>query len=134
MPIPGPLVVVVLGVLSVWLLGLEERGVAIVGEVPGGLPSFRSPSFDISTWSELLPIALTISLIGFMESIAVAKAVQAKHRDYKVIPNQELIALGAANIVGSFFQAFPTTGGFSRTAVNDQQEQRQDWPPFLVRS
>jgi len=55
-----------------------------------------------------------------MESIAVAKAIQAKHKDYKVIPNQELIALGAANIGGSFFQSFPVTGGFSRTAVNDQ--------------
>ncbi|MBT8231617.1 MAG: STAS domain-containing protein, partial [Bacteroidia bacterium] len=65
-------------------------------------------------------IALTISFVGFMESIAVAKAVQAKHKDYKVIPNQELIALGMSNILGSFFKAFPVTGGFSRTAVNDQ--------------
>ncbi len=55
-----------------------------------------------------------------MESIAVAKAIQSKHRDYKVIPNQELIGLGLANIFGSFFQSYPTTGGFSRTAVNDQ--------------
>jgi SulP family sulfate permease len=55
-----------------------------------------------------------------MESIAVAKAIQAKHKNYKVIPNQELIALGIANIGGSFFQSYPTTGGFSRTAVNDQ--------------
>jgi len=55
-----------------------------------------------------------------MESIAVAKAIQKKHNDYKVEPNQELIGLGMANIGGSFFQAFPTTGGFSRTAVNDQ--------------
>ena len=119
-PIPGPLVVVVLGVTLVWLLRLDNLGVAIVGDVPGGLPSINSPTFDFNTWKELFPIALTISLIGFMESIAVAKAVQAKHRDYKVIPNQELIALGTANIIGSFFQAFPTTGGFSRTAVNDQ--------------
>ena len=78
------------------------------------------PSFDLEQWKSLLPIALTISLIGFMESIAVAKAVQAKHKDYKVSPNQELIALGAANIGGAFFQAFPVNGGFSRTAVNDQ--------------
>jgi SulP family sulfate permease len=55
-----------------------------------------------------------------MESIAVAKAIQSKHKDYKVDPNQELIGLGIANIGGSFFSAFPTTGGFSRTAVNDQ--------------
>jgi SulP family sulfate permease len=55
-----------------------------------------------------------------MESIAVAKAIQARHKNYKVIPNQELISLGLANIGGSFFQSFPVTGGFSRTAVNDQ--------------
>jgi SulP family sulfate permease len=55
-----------------------------------------------------------------MESIAVAKAIQAKHKNYKVVPNQELIALGLANVGGSFFQAYPVTGGFSRTAVNDQ--------------
>jgi SulP family sulfate permease len=55
-----------------------------------------------------------------MESIAVAKAIQTKHRDYKVVPNKELVALGLANVVGSFFQSYPTTGGFSRTAVNDQ--------------
>jgi SulP family sulfate permease len=68
----------------------------------------------------LAPIALTISLISFMESYAVARAIQRKHRNYEVDANQELIALGAANIGGSFFQAHPVTGGFSRTAVNDQ--------------
>jgi SulP family sulfate permease len=67
-----------------------------------------------------LPIALAISLVSFMESIAVAKAIQAKHKDYKVIPNQELIALGLANVGGAFLQSYPVTGGFSRTAVNDQ--------------
>ena len=65
-------------------------------------------------------MALTIALISFMESIAVAKSIQNKHRNYKVIPNKELIALGLANVFGSFFQSFPTTGGFSRTAVNNQ--------------
>lgn len=70
--------------------------------------------------NSLLPMAITIALVSFMESIAVAKAIQSKHRDYKVLPNQELIGLGMANVVGSFFQSYPTTGGFSRTAVNDQ--------------
>ena len=118
--IPSQLVAVVLSILAVWSLGLSDYGVGIVGQVPEGLPSFSMPSFDWAQWQSLLPIALTISLIGFMESIAVAKAVQAKHKDYKVSPNQELIALGAANIGGAFFQAFPVNGGFSRTAVNDQ--------------
>ncbi len=118
--IPGPLLAVVFGILAVWGFGLFDQGVKIVGNVPDGLPAFTMPAFDLASIKELLPIALTISFIGFMESIAVAKAVQAKHKDYRVEPNQELIALGLANIGGAFFKAFPVTGGFSRTAVNDQ--------------
>jgi SulP family sulfate permease len=118
--IPGPLLAVLFGMGLVFFLGLHEEGVKIVKDVPGGLPSFGIPVFSGSVISTLLPIALTISFVGFMESIAVAKAIQSKHKDYQVIPNQELIGLGMANIIGSFFKAFPVTGGFSRTAVNDQ--------------
>ncbi|MEZ5044642.1 MAG: solute carrier family 26 protein [Saprospiraceae bacterium] len=119
-PVPGALAVVFLGVLSVWLFGWADQGVKIIGEIPKGLPSFALPVLNLALLQQLLPIAFTIAFIGFMESIAVAKAIQTKHGNYKVIPNQELIALGIANIGGAFFQAFPTTGGFSRTAVNDQ--------------
>ncbi len=118
--IPGPLLAVVFGVLLVWGMNLQEQGVKIVGEVPGGLPSFGIPQIQWTTIQDLLPIALAIALVSFMESIAVAKAIQAKHKDYKVIANQELIALGAANIGGAFLQSYPVTGGFSRTAINDQ--------------
>lgn len=118
--LPGPLLAVVFGILAVWLGGMTEMGVNIVGEVPKGLPAFSLPPISIDSMQALLPIALTIALVSFMESIAVAKAIQAKHKDYEVDSNQELIGLGLANIGGSFFQAFPTTGGFSRTAVNDQ--------------
>ncbi len=118
--IPGPLVAVILGVLVVSWFGLDAQGMKIVGEVPHGLPAFSLPVIDGAHIKDLFPIALTIALVGFMESIAVAKAIQAKHKDYDVDPNQELIGLGLANIGGAFFKAFPTTGGFSRTAVNDQ--------------
>jgi SulP family sulfate permease len=118
--IPGTLIAVILGVLVVWAFGLNNMGVKIVGEVPSGLPKFGMPAFDAGLISELLVIALTISLVSFMESIAVAKAIQAKHKNYEVVANQELIALGLANIGGAFFQSYPVTGGFSRTAVNDQ--------------
>ncbi len=120
LPIPGPLLAVVFGILAVWSFGWFEQGVKIVGEVPKGLPTLSFPKFDLENIKVLFPIAVTISFVSFMESIAVAKAVQSKHKNYQVVPNQELIALGMANIGGSFFQAFPTTGGFSRTAVNDQ--------------
>ncbi|MBK9016609.1 MAG: solute carrier family 26 protein [Saprospiraceae bacterium] len=118
--IPGALVAVVLGILAVWGLGLVEKGVKIVGEVPSGLPGLSMPSFDFGAWQSLITAALTISLVGFMESFAVAKAIQAKHKDYQVDANQELVGLGIANVGAAFFQGMPVTGGFSRTAVNDQ--------------
>ncbi len=118
--LPGPLIVVLLGILSVYLFKLFNLGVQIVKDVPDGLPPFSGIYWDMGQVKTLFPIALTISFVGFMESIAIAKAIQAKHKNYKLIPNQELIGLGLANIVGSLFSAFPTTGGFSRTAVNDQ--------------
>lgn len=129
--IPAALVVVVVGVLTVYVLGLHENGVKIVGEVPEGLPSFQVPSIDYARISELVPIALTLALIAFMEAISVAKAVEEKHDDYEVDPNQELIALGTSNILGSFFQSYPTTGGFSRTAVNDQGGAKTGVAPLI---
>ena len=120
--LPGQLFSVLFGiaVVSIFNLGEGENAVKIIKDIPNTLPSFNIPLLDLNSIQLLIPMALTISLVSFMESIAVAKAIQVKHRNYKVIPNQELISLGLANIFGSFFQAFPTTGGFSRTAVNDQ--------------
>jgi SulP family sulfate permease len=120
--LPGQLFAVIFGILAVTLFGLGNGSttVDIVKDIPSSLPSFVFPTFSMEIIQLLLPMALTISLISFMESIAVAKAIQTKHRDYKVEPNQELISLGLANVFGSFFQSYPTTGGFSRTAVNDQ--------------
>jgi len=117
---PSALVVVVLSTLAVWGFGLQNMGVSIVREVPQGLPGFQVPQFSWEDVQALFPTVLAISLVGFMESIAVAKAVANRHPEYKVDSNQELIGLGLANIVGGMFQSYPTTGGFSRTAVNEQ--------------
>ena len=117
---PSQLVIVTIGIIIVWLFELHDKGVQIVGEVPQGLPTFSCINIDIETIQSLLPIAFAISLVSFMESIAVAKAMLQRHRDYKLNSNQELIGLGVANIGGAYFQSFPVTGGFSRTAVNDQ--------------
>jgi SulP family sulfate permease len=117
---PSQLVVVVLGILTVWALGLHDKGVKIVSEVPQGLPSFGIPEITLENIQALIPIAITIALIAFMEAISVGKAIQAKHKNFEIDPNQELIALGLANIVGSLFKSFNVTGGFSRSAVNDQ--------------
>ena len=118
--VPGPLVVVVLAIAAVFLGGWPEAGVRIVGEVPAGLPALGLQLPGAADLRALLPTALTIALIGFMEGIAVAKAVNARHPEYTVVPNQELIAVGGANIASSLVGAFPVAGGFSRTAVNDQ--------------
>jgi len=117
--LPGALVAVVLTTVVVWALGLDEQGVAIVGTVPGGLPPLSMPPLDWGYARQLAPSALAIGLVGFMESIAVAKVYAGRHR-YEVDANQELIGLGLANIAGAFASAYPTTGGFSRTAVNDE--------------
>ncbi|GGK55789.1 MULTISPECIES: SulP family inorganic anion transporter [Flavobacteriaceae] len=118
--IPAALVVVVLGIVSVRVFQLEQFGVQILGEIPKGLPEFTIPKFEKNTLIDLFPIALTLSFIAFLEAISVAKAIEIRHSNYKVNPNQELIAIGLGNIVGSFFQTYPATGGLSRTAVNNQ--------------
>lgn len=118
--LPGALIVVVLGILVVKFFNLNDYGVKIVGDIPKGLPDFKIQFMDVETIKELAPIALTLALIAFMEAISVAKAIESKHNNYKVNANKELIALGLGNIVGSFFQSYPSTGGFSRTAINNQ--------------
>ena len=118
--IPSALIAVIIGILWVYFGQQDKAGVAVVGNIPSGMPSFILPDLDWETVQTLLPIALTIALVAYMEAISVAKAVEEKHKNYEVNPNQELIALGASNIIGSLFQSYPTTGGFSRTAVNDQ--------------
>lgn len=118
--IPGALIVTLLGILVTYIFRLDQLGLSIVQDVPKGLPSFSLPSVEQSRIAELFPIAITLALIAFMEAISVAKAVEEKHKLNEVRPNQELIALGLSNVIGSLFQSYPTTGGFSRTAVNDQ--------------
>ena len=88
-----------------------------MGDVPAGLPPLTLPSFDLDLWSLLLPTALTISFVGYMESVSVAKSLASKRRQ-KIDADQELIALGAANLGAAFTGGYPVTGGFSRSVVN----------------
>ncbi len=131
--LPSQLFAVIFGIAIVSIFGLGEGAysVKIIKDIPSTLPKFQIPLFDLEIIQLLVPMALTIALVSFMESIAVAKAIQTKHRDYKVLPNQELISLGLANVFGSFFQSFPTTGGFSRTAVNDQAGAKTGLAPLI---
>ena len=119
--IPGSLIAVVAGILVVQFGGLESDNVSIVKEIPIGLPSFSIPDLGTENLEALIPIGLTLALIAFLESISIAKAIQATHKgEYELDNNQEMIGLGMGNLVGSFFGCYPTTGGFSRSAVSDQ--------------
>lgn len=118
--IPGALIAVVLGIIAVQFFHWDQQGVAVIGDVPALLPHFEIPRFDWATIKQLLPLSLTICLISFIESLAIARVMEAQHKNYRVIPNQELIALGLTKVVGAFFQSFPTTGSFSRSAINNE--------------
>jgi SulP family sulfate permease len=89
-----------------------------VGTIPAGLPGFHVPAWSFEDIRLLFPLAATMALIAFMEAYSVAQAVAQKRGDHEVDANQELRALGSANLMGSLFGAYPVTGGFSRTAVN----------------
>ncbi|HBO43956.1 MAG TPA: sodium-independent anion transporter, partial [Planctomycetaceae bacterium] len=116
---PAAILVVVVATAMVAVFRLDEKGVGIVGSVPGGLPRFGLPAFDIETVRTLVPAALTIVLVGFVESISVAEVIAVKER-YRIDPNRELGALGLANVAASLSSGCPVTGGFSRTAVNHE--------------
>jgi sulfate permease, SulP family len=131
--LPGSLIVVAGATLLTFALNLGETGIRIVGDVPSGMPGLSSPAFDLDTLTALLPIALTISFVGFMESIAIARSIAARERT-KVSANQELTALGLANIAAGFFSSYPVTGGFSRTAVNYQAGARTGMSSIVTAS
>jgi len=113
----GAVVAVVATTLAVWLGGLGEAGVKIVGAVPQSLPPLTMPGFSPDLIEALLIPAILISVIGFVESVSVAQTLAAKKRQ-QIDPNQELIGLGAANLGAAFTGGFPVTGGFSRSVVN----------------
>ena len=113
----GPVVAVVLSIWAVGAFDLIEAGVAVVGVVPQGLPALELalPSLDLAL--RLLPAAVLLSLVGFVESISVAQSLAMRRRQ-QIFPNQELLGLGAANVAAGLAGGFPVTGGFTRSVVN----------------
>jgi len=116
--IPSILLVVVLGILLVYFLKLEDYGVKIAGLIPTGLPSFSVPEFNLEKALDLWPMAITIALVGYLEAISIGKALEEKVEEETIEANQELLALGVSNMVGSFFQSYTSTASFSRSAIN----------------
>ncbi|MCK5876468.1 MAG: SulP family inorganic anion transporter [Candidatus Marithrix sp.] len=114
---PGVLIAVTATILVSWLINFQDMGGKVVGVIPEGLPSVAMPAFNMEIFWEIFISAMVISLIGFMEAISIAKAMAAKTKE-RIDPNQELIGQGLANIAGSMTQSYPTSGSFSRSAVN----------------
>jgi SulP family sulfate permease len=112
---PVPLVAVAIAIAASALLGLQEVGVATVGNIPRGLPGFVWPQLDLML--EMWPAAAGIALMSFTETIAAARAFGAPGEP-RPVPNQELLAVGLANVSGGFFGAMPAGGGTTQTAVN----------------
>lgn len=114
----GPVAAVAVTTFVTWLFGLSGWGhVAIVGDVPRGLPVPSLPPFDLGLWTKIAVPALLISIVGYVETISVAQTLAAKRRQ-RIDPDQELVALGAANISSALSGGFPVTGGFARSVVN----------------
>ncbi|REJ04014.1 STAS domain-containing protein [Microbacterium bovistercoris] len=113
--VPGPLVVVAAGILLVAFAGLKDTGVALIAPVPQGFPPFQLPSF--AHVAGMLPGALAIAVMAFLESSAVARGIR-EAGETPIDSNRELFATGAANTIGAFFQVLPAAGGFSQSAVN----------------
>jgi SulP family sulfate permease len=113
----APAMAIVVCTAAVGMMGLDARGVGILGAVPAGLPKLALPSFDAALWTKILVPSLLICIVGYVESISVALTLAAKRRQ-RVDPDQELIALGVADIGSAVSGGFPVTGALSRSVVN----------------
>ena len=113
----GLFIAVLTSTLAVWLLGLDQSGLRIVGDIPRGLPPLELPAFDLDLITLLLLPSALIALVGYVESISIAQTLAAKRRQ-SINPDRELVALGAANLGAGLVQAMPVTGGLSRSIVN----------------
>ncbi len=129
--IPGALVAAVLGIIVVLVFDLHIKGVPIIGELPSGLPYLKYDFVDPWLIKDLLPSAFVISLICFISSFSIAKSFE-EYQDAKVNANRELVALGIAKVVGSFFLTMPSSSSFSRSAINAENKVASGVSSFIV--
>ncbi len=129
--VPAMLMAVVLGIAAVAAFDLQEHGVAIVGAIPGGLPSLSIPALRLGDVTALLPDAVALAIIAFAESVAAARQLAARHH-YEVDADQELIALGVANLGAGLFQGFAVDASLSRSAVADSSGMKSQLSSILL--
>lgn len=114
---PSALIVIFFGIIVSYCIDLTQFGVQLIAQIPPGLPSFKLPALDAPAFFALLPKAAIVAFVGFVEAHAIAKSIALKSGE-RLDTNQELVGQGLANTIGSFFQAYPVSGSFSRTAIN----------------
>ena len=117
--VPEALVVVGGATLASWFFEFEAYGVDVIGAVPTGLPRPEVWASSFSDLNALLPVAVTLALVQFMKNVSLGRVFATRH-GYAIDANRELVGVGASNFFGSLFQSIPTSGSFSRSAVNDQ--------------
>src|SRR6185503_14614824 len=106
------------GIAVASLIGLDARGVKLLGDVPQGLPPLSLPQVQLSDLNELLPLAIACFMLGSVETAAIGRMFAAKHRG-RFDSNQEFLALAAANLAAGLGQGFPVSGGMSQSLVNE---------------
>lgn len=129
--VPSSLMAVALGILAVAVFALDERGVAIVGEVQAGLPTAGVPDVAVADIPLMLSGAAGVMLVGFAEGLGAAKTYARKH-GYRIDPNRELVGLGAANLGAGFFSGMVVNGSLSKTAVNGGAGARSQLSGYVV--
>ena len=129
--VPAALIAVLLGIIAVSLFGLDEHGVAIVGPIESGLPSFGLPDVAAGDYLDLTAAAVGVMLIGFMEGLGASKTYAAKNH-YEVDANRELFGLGAANIGSGLSSGMVVGGSLSKTAVNGSAGARSQLSGVVV--
>ncbi|MEL6989042.1 MAG: SulP family inorganic anion transporter, partial [Bacteroidota bacterium] len=130
--IPIALILVVISTALVYYLKWDKQ-LEVIGTIPSGLPSFSSPVIlDKEIILKLIPLSIVIAVISFIESMAIAKSIGAKKGEYFINANQELLGLGLSKIIGSFFQAFPNSGSFSRSAINESSGAQSGWSSIMA--
>lgn len=112
------LAVVILGIAAAYFLHLDRYAVAMVGQIPKGLPTFALPSWEWQYVEKLAPMAIALAFFGYLEVISIGKGLEEKDGVETIRPDQELLALGASNILGSFFRGMPISASFARSAIN----------------
>jgi SulP family sulfate permease len=129
--VPGSLVAVLLGILAVSAFDLDDHGVAIVGQIESGLPSFGLPGTGLSDYLDIAPAAVGVMLVGFAEGLGAAKTYAAKNH-YQVDANRELLGLGAANLASGLSSGRVVNGSLSKTAVNAGSGARSQLSGLIV--